>query len=77
MYVYTACSAPKRSVCPLELELEVVVTHHVRAGDGTWVLSKSSPNVWVLMAVFGLCGTSMVCILSLKGRDGRRERGTS
>ena len=32
----------KRVLDPLELELQMVVNHHVGAGNVTWVLSKSS-----------------------------------
>ena len=40
--VLDACEGQKRASDPLEPELQVIVSHHVNAGDGTGVLCKSS-----------------------------------
>ena len=39
---YTSAQSQKRALDPLELELLVVVSHHVAAGNGIHVLYKSS-----------------------------------
>ena len=36
----------KRVLDPLELELNVIVSHHSGAGNGTWVLCKSKCSSW-------------------------------
>lgn len=33
---------PEESIVSLELKLQVVISRHVGAGNGTWVLCKSS-----------------------------------
>ena len=40
--LHSACRNQKRSLDPLELELQMVVGHHVDAGNQNWVLCKSS-----------------------------------
>lgn len=37
-----ACGAQKREYNPLELEFQVIVSHHMGAGSRTWSLWKSS-----------------------------------
>jgi hypothetical protein len=40
MYVCVplVCRSPKRALDPLELELQIVLSHHVGSGHRTWVL---------------------------------------
>lgn len=40
-YVLGTCRGEKRLLGPLELELQVLLSHHVGAGDQIWVLWKS------------------------------------
>lgn len=40
----SACGGQKRTSDPLEPELQMVVTHHVGAGNQTWDLWKSSQS---------------------------------
>lgn len=47
VYLYTTCvlgarRSQKRALDPLELELRMVASHHVSAGNQIWVLCKSS-----------------------------------
>ena len=43
IYVYCMCTCcPQRVLDTLELELQLVMSHHVGAGKQAWVLYKSS-----------------------------------
>jgi hypothetical protein len=37
-----ACGGQKQKPGPLEMELQMIVSHHVGARNQTWVLSKSN-----------------------------------
>lgn len=59
VYMNQKCSAhtdQKRALEPLELELEMVVSHYVGAGNQTWVYSPSPCRdcVWLELLQF-LC----------------------
>ena len=49
LYAYQMHAVPEETRGGMELELQVVVSHHIGDGNQTWVLGKSSQsfNHWL------------------------------